>query len=122
MSAVRYTMLTECGGWWTGVVDQFWYAVVLLFFVVFPQVSVQSISAYNCFDIGRPDGKSLLAADWREICPMDKPGSFILVWSSIFTILYPVGLPLGLILILETYNVPSLSMDLINSSRLKASA
>lgn len=83
------------------------------------QVSVIAISGFNCQWVGDPSGQKLLAADWRESCPTQDKGGFIFIWSVIFTILYPVGLPCGLILMLETYNVPSLAADKINTAKLK---
>eukprot|EP00961_Rhodomonas_salina_P018561 249579-Rhodomonas_salina.1 len=56
----------------------------------------------------------------REVCPRDNRGSLEFIWGSICILLYPIGLPLGLVMILDAYNVPTLSNDIMHSSMLKA--
>jgi hypothetical protein len=79
------------GEWGTraeATIDRFWNNIIFAYFVLYPVVSTSALQAFNC----QPAGLGLLSSDYREMCPASL--SFISLYSTAFSILYPLGLPL----------------------------
>eukprot|EP00961_Rhodomonas_salina_P193616 2613904-Rhodomonas_salina.1 len=55
----------------------------------------------------------------KQICPFQNKTGFVFIYSVIMTLIYPIGLPLLLLLVLQLNHVPSLAYDLSNTARLK---
>eukprot|EP00961_Rhodomonas_salina_P013528 181303-Rhodomonas_salina.1 len=60
----------------------------------------------QCVDIG---GERLLRADVREACPLDEKHKATFVWTMIMLVLYPVGVPLYMLIVMRLHNVPKLA-------------
>ena len=83
-------------------------------FFIYPLVSLATLQAFDC----RPRGLNLLAVDFREECP--QPGSFYVVWSAAFVIIYPLGIPFFYLVSMVFMGVPFLAADLYEMGTLKA--
>ncbi len=90
-------------------VDFFWNNIMFLAFLVYPMVSLMTLQSFNC----QPLGLGLLAADYRESCPM--PYSFLRNYSSVFILVYPIGIPLWMLFVMRGMNVHELSKSKVAS-------
>jgi hypothetical protein len=60
------------------VVNNTWRNLLFWFFVIYPTVSVATLSSFNCQKLGLTDEDYLLVADYRVKCPLlDKTGSLM---------------------------------------------
>jgi hypothetical protein len=85
-------------------------AIFLLLFL-YPVVSAQVFSLFNCHDLNA-DG-AFLAADYRTKCTSDR---FVddeynrwQIFGAVAIFIWPVGLPIALLLLLLVYRVPQLA-------------
>jgi len=74
---------------WTDILDKFWTSVMFVLFAIYPAVSIATMRAFNC-DVNL----GLLKDDYREVCPTLL--SFTSIYSAIFFLLYPMGIPLAM--------------------------
>ena len=104
--------------------NQFWYSLMFLLFVIYPTVSVTTLRSFNCQRIGRYGW--LLMADYSEACPYQEgqllrsEKNFVFWWSAAFGILYPVGIPLLFLLIMQHYRVPEIAEAKIRVAKVGA--
>ncbi len=96
------------------VLDRFWNGIMLVSFLLYPMLSLTTMEAFNC----QPSGLGLLSADYRELCP--KMFSFEVVWSSIFTIIYSLGIPVFSVLVLRKMGVHTLAQRKLDSALLSS--
>eukprot|EP00291_Cryptomonas_curvata_P017050 CAMPEP_0172169214 /NCGR_PEP_ID=MMETSP1050-20130122/10581_1 /TAXON_ID=233186 /ORGANISM="Cryptomonas curvata, Strain CCAP979/52" /LENGTH=1462 /DNA_ID=CAMNT_0012840247 /DNA_START=2726 /DNA_END=7114 /DNA_ORIENTATION=+ len=90
-------------------VDFFWNNIMFLAFLVYPMVSLMTLQAFNC----QPLGLGLLAADYRESCPI--PYSFLRNYSTFFILVYPIGIPLWMLFVMRGMKVHELSKSKVDS-------
>jgi hypothetical protein len=70
------------------VISAAWKNIMFWVFLIYPIVSLSTMQSFNC----QPFGLWLLAADFNEPCPGTT--HFLRIWSYIFIVVYPVGIPL----------------------------
>jgi hypothetical protein len=73
---------------WGAVSDAAWRNVMFWIFLVYPVVSLTTLQAFDC----QPAGLSRLAADFSQPCPSND--SILRIWSFVFILVYPIGIPL----------------------------
>ena len=71
---------------WDSIYSRFQKNLNIFIFLIYSVVSVVTLEAFNC----NPPGLGLLTADLRELCPEN--GSFLIVYSIIFILVYPIGI------------------------------
>lgn len=98
----------------TVTIDLFWNNIMFLSFLVYPMVSLMTLQSFNC----QPIGLGLLAADYREQCPA--PYSFLRNYSSFFILIYPIGVPLWMFVVMLRMNVHDLARKKVNSGLLSS--
>jgi len=92
-----------------------WWGL-FLFFVVYPSASVSVLNTFSCLDLGR-SGKWLMS-DVQVPCP--ESGEFVYVFSVIGVILYPLGVPAGMLGMLYYYEVPKMARQKKKAAELRA--
>ena len=81
----------------------------MLCFVLYPMVSLSSVEALNC------DGDvDKLYADYREACWQPH----LMLYSYLAIVVFPVGVPLGMIIALFVLGVPGIAKDKIDAQSL----
>jgi hypothetical protein len=98
------------------VVSGFYFAAMAFLFLVYPFVSKVIIATFICVDLG--NNSIWLKSDLRERCPSSNSLGF--VWSVIFTIAIPIGVPVLFFGLLFRCQIPSLAQYKIKMNRLKA--
>ncbi len=94
--------------------DRFWNGVMFSAFMLYPMLSLVVMEPFNCM----PSGLGLLNADYREPCPVIL--SFERLWACVFTLLYPVGIPIGSILVLRSMGVHEIARKKIEAATISA--
>ena len=94
--------------------DRFWVGIMFTAFMLYPLLSLTTLEPFNC----QPDGLGLLAADYREPCPT--PTSFERLWATVFILVYPVGIPVGSILVLRSMGVHDIARKKIEGATVSA--
>jgi N-acetylneuraminic acid mutarotase len=98
------------------VVSAFYFSAMAFLFVVYPFVSKVIIETFICVDLGK--NSIWLKSDLRERCPMSNSLGF--VWSVIFTIAIPIGVPVLFFGLLFQFQIPWLAQYKMKMHRLKA--
>jgi len=120
------------GGWrehpkFKQVTETYFWSQSFFMFLIYPTVSVMSLSGVDCRKIGLD---SMLTADVSEPCPLVTGGP-LLNLAIVSIILYPVGVPLFIFFILWQQKVPHLAQKkadralvnaMINHYKLKTSS
>lgn len=89
---------------WRMTLDGFWTNTMFLFFILYPAISVAVINSFNCdVQLG------LLKTDYRELCP--SLGSYVGIYSLFFFFLYPVGIPVLIILVLKREGIQKIVLE-----------
>jgi hypothetical protein len=86
--AAGYSRKKELAPVWDALSDAAWRNVMFWIFLVFPVVSLTTLQAFDC----EPAGLCRLAADFSQPCPTND--SLLRIWSFVFILVYPVGIPL----------------------------
>ena len=94
--------------------DRFWIGIMFTAFMLYPLLSLSTLEPFNC----QPAGLGLLAADYREPCPT--PTSFERLWAIIFILVYPVGIPIGSIMVLRSMGVHDIARKKIEGAIVSA--
>jgi len=96
---------------WAATEERFWNNALLLCFVLYPAVSLASLKSLNCdADLNK------LYTDYREDCGQD-----FLVWYSYVAILiYPIGVPLAITLSFYMLGVPKLAQRKVDEAAVKS--
>jgi hypothetical protein len=94
--------------------DRFWNGVMFSAFMLYPMLSLVVMEPFNCM----PSGLGLLNADYREPCPLLL--SFERLWTCVFILLYPVGIPIGSILVLRSMGVHDIARKKIEAATISA--
>jgi len=97
------------------VVAAFYFNMMAFLFVVYPFVSKVVIETFICVDLGN---SSWLKSDLRERCPTSNSLGF--VWSVIFTIMIPIGVPAFFVVLLVKFKIPRLAKYKMKMHRLQA--
>ncbi len=90
---------------WVAVLDSAWKNIIFWTFLVYPVVSLTTLQAFDC----QPEGLNRLAADYSQSCPEDS--HMTRVWSIIFIIVYPVGIPCFCLLAMLRMGVHLVAQD-----------
>ena len=90
---------------WVAVLDSAWKNIIFWTFLVYPIVSLTTLQAFDC----QPEGLNRLAADYSQKCPDDT--HMTRVWSIIFIVIYPVGIPLFCLLAMLRMGVHLVAQD-----------
>jgi Ca2+-binding EF-hand superfamily protein len=90
---------------WVAVLDSAWKNIMFWIFLVYPIVSLTTLQAFDC----QPEGLERLAADYSQPCPEDS--QMLRVWSSVFILIYPVGIPLFCMLAMLRMGVHLVAQD-----------
>ena len=92
--------------------DRFWNAIMFTAFMIYPMVCLVTLEPFNC----QPEGLGLLAADYQMECPSSS--SFERIWGvlRLFLFIYPIGIPVGSILVLRFMNVHKFAEAKIDSA------
>ena len=106
----------ECseGSKWSAATDAAWKNIMYWIFLIYPVVSLTTLQAFDC----QPPGLGRLAADLNELCPSNT--SFLRVWSFLFIIVYPLGIPLFCYCSMVQMGVHLVAQDTVNSCLLRA--
>ena len=99
---------------WDSIYSRFQKNLNIFIFLIYSVVSVVTLEAFNC----NPPGLGLLTADLRELCPEN--GSFLIVYSIIFILVYPIGIPLFVLASVILIGVPALVQDKRNAAMIRA--
>ena len=91
------------------ILSRFQKTLNVFLFLIYSVVSVVTLEAFDC----NPPGLGLLTADFREQCPAD--GSFLRVYSVIFIIVYPVGVPIFILASMIFMGVHDIAQDKRNA-------
>ena len=94
--------------------DRFWNGVMFFAFMLYPMLSLIVMEPFNCM----PTGLGLLNADYREPCP--ELLSFEKLWACVFIVLYPIGIPIGSILVLRSMGVHDIARKKIEAATTSA--
>jgi hypothetical protein len=94
----------------SATLDRFWNGVMFTAFMLYPLLALITLEPFNC----QPAGLGLLAADYREPCP--DPMSLERIWAAVFIIVYPIGIPVGSILILRSMGVQRLAKEKVDAA------
>jgi len=97
------------------VVAAFYFNVMAFLFVVYPFVSKVVIETFICVDLGN---SSWFKSDLRERCPTSNSLGF--VWSVIFTIMIPIGVPAFFVVLLTKFKIPGFAQYKMKMYRLQA--
>jgi N-acetylneuraminic acid mutarotase len=100
----------------SNVVSAFYFSSMAFLFVFYPFVSKVIIETFICVDLGK--NSIWLKSDLRERCPMSNSLGF--VWSVIFTIAIPIGVPVLFLGLLFRFQIPWLAQYKMKMHRLKA--
>ena len=65
------------------------------------------MAPWNCHEVGKHG--SFLRADFRETCPDGFSFNFVRAWAFPCILLYPIGIPLGMIALLYYFQVPKMA-------------
>jgi len=101
-----------------GCMAQFWYAILFFLYLIYPMVSVQTLTSFNCQDLD--SSGSWLRADYREICPNERTGERIFGWSLFCVFIYPVGIPFFMCVVMWLFKVPTMAQQKIEIVQLLA--
>jgi hypothetical protein len=101
-------------GRWAATVDAAWKNILYWVFLVYPVVSLTTLQAFDC----QPEGLGLLAADLNMKCP--NSADLVSVWSIIFILVYPVGIPLFCMISMLNMGVYLIAQDKINKNILSS--
>jgi len=99
------------------VSSAFSFSALAFLFLVYPLVSKAVLGTFNCADLG--DGGKWLKSDMRLSCPLDS-SNFALHWSIVFTIVFPIGVPVLFVSMLYYFKVPQLAENKVKMHRLRA--
>ena len=99
---------------WETVTDSAWKNIMFWIFLVYPIVSLTTLQAFDC----QPTGLGRLAADYSQQCPSYT--DFACIWSFIFIVVYPVGIPLFCFVSMLGMGVHFVARDKINCSILSS--
>ena len=82
--------------------------IMWITYLSYPLLCFMTIQGFKCV---RVENMHLLAADMKEPCPWNKDErkSWIFIWSAASVVLYPVGIPIVLLVCLYRLQVPQLS-------------
>ena len=94
--------------------DLFWNNILFLAFLVYPITSLVTLQSFNC----EPLGLGLLAADYRERCP--DSNSFLRIYSIPFIIVYPIGIPVVMYLVLRNLRVQEIASRKVSGGIISA--
>jgi len=87
-------------------------------FLIYPMVSMVVLKGLHCKDFGPLVG-SVLITDVSIVCPYAENGDRFLYWYTLgFVLVYPLGLPVFLWLLLKAYRVPQMAQRKILESGL----
>jgi hypothetical protein len=100
----------------SNVVSAFYFSSMAFLFVFYPFVSKVIIETFICVDLGK--NSIWLKSDLRERCPTSNSLGF--VWSVIFTIAIPIGVPVLFLGLLFRFRIPWLAQYKMKMHRLKA--
>jgi hypothetical protein len=100
----------------TNVVSAFYFSSMAFLFVFYPFVSKVIIETFICVDLGK--NSVWLKSDLRERCPTSNSLGF--VWSVIFTIAIPIGVPVLFLGLLFRFQIPWLAQYKMKMHRLQA--
>ena len=98
------------------VMSSFYFSSMAFLFVVYPFVSKVILETFICVDLG--NDSSWLKSDLRERCPTSNSLGF--VWSVIFTIAIPIGIPVLFCVILFRFQIPWIAQYKMKMHRLQA--
>jgi hypothetical protein len=98
------------------VVSAFYFSSMAFLFVFYPFVSKVIIETFICVDLGK--NSVWLKSDLRERCPTSNSLGF--VWSVIFTIAIPIGVPVLFLGLLFRFKIPWLAHYKMKMHRLQA--
>jgi hypothetical protein len=101
-------------GIWEAVADASWKNIMFWVFLVYPIVSLTTLQAFNC----EPAGLERLTADFNEFCPTND--SLLRIWSFVFIIVYPIGIPLMCFVSMVMMGVHLVARDKIEFNVLSA--
>ena len=87
------------------VLDQFSSTSLWVLYVFYPLLCFWSLQGFHCSSV---EGRKLLSVDMTEGCPYDSPSPAIFIWSVIAAVVYVLGIPLLLLLLLLQMDVPRL--------------
>ena len=99
---------------WEAAADAAWKNIMFWLFLVYPNVSLTTLQAFDC----RPAGLGLLAADLNLKCP--KSSDLLSVWSIVFIFVYPIGIPLFCMISMLGMGVHLIAQDKINTNILSS--
>ena len=99
---------------WRTVSNAAWKNIMVWLFLVFPVVSLTTLQAFDC----QPTGLGRLAADFNEPCPSYH--DFLSIWSFIFIMVYPFGVPLFCYWSMLSMGVHIVAKDILNHILLRA--
>jgi hypothetical protein len=97
------------------VVSASYFSAMAFLFVVYPFVSKVILATFICVDLG--NNSIWLKSDLRERCPTSSSLGF--VWSVIFTITIPIGVPVLFFGLLFRFQIPWLAQYKIKMNRMK---
>jgi hypothetical protein len=98
---------------WREAVDRFYRYLLLAFFILYPALSMQTLSVLNCDpNVGR------LRDDYRVVCPHLL--SFDSLFSYVFMALFPIGIPLAMHLALRYAGIVEVAREKIQTAEFYA--
>jgi hypothetical protein len=112
--SIRLKPTTNIPMLWDSIFFRFQKNINVFLFLIYSVVSVVTLEAFNC----SPPGLGLLTADLRVECPAR--GSFLVDYSIAFIIIFPVGIPIFVLISMILIGVPTLVKDKRNAAIVRA--
>ena len=104
---------SEHGVQWRQTLDKFWGTTMLVLFIFYPAVSIAALRAFNC-----DPNLGLLKDDYTVVCP--PVNSFLAIYSGVFVVLYPFGIPFFMIQAMKFMKVKEIVKDKMDSAKVSA--
>jgi hypothetical protein len=98
---------------WRQTLDKFWGTTMLVLFIFYPAVSIAALRAFNC-----DPNLGLLKDDYTVICP--PMTSFLALYSAVFVVLYPFGIPFFMIQAMKFMKVKKIVKDKMDTAKVSA--
>ena len=98
---------------WSQTMDSFWGNSIFFLFLMYPAISIATLAAAQCdIQVG------LLMSDYRVLCPGLL--SFYGLYSLFFFIMYPLGIPVMMVLVLRHAGITEVVENKLKALRFDA--
>lgn len=98
---------------WNTALDRFWKVLMFGLFLLYPMLSLVSVTVFHCnHDTGR------LFTAFDVVCP--PTNSFASIYSFVFFLLYPIGIPVMMHLVLRFAGIRKVVQEYVRVAEFEA--